>query len=69
MSVMLVALLVAGCGGDDDSSDAEDLSGTQWQATTIGSADALADAPATLALLEDGNIAGTAGCNNYNGVW
>lgn len=57
--------VVAGCGGDDESSSGPPLAGTAW--TLQSGVDAPADAVPTLTLTEDGQASGFGGCNSFGG--
>jgi heat shock protein HslJ len=65
---LLVALVaaIAGCGGDDEESDAPPLEGTEW--TLVDGVDAPDDSVPTLTLGDEG-ASGFGGCNNFNGAY
>jgi heat shock protein HslJ len=80
--VLALLALVAACGGDDDEQDAtatparsgSDLAGTAWVLSSYegrsgGTAEAVADAPATLSFRIAGTLDGTTGCNSFSGTY
>ena len=65
------ALLVAACGlvgsGDDNANGG--LAFTSWTVTSIAGTSTIAEAPPTMAFDPAGTVAGTDGCNQYNGTF
>jgi heat shock protein HslJ len=45
------------------------LAGTSWTLTSLGGQPPLAGSPITANFQEDGNVAGSAGCNRYNATY
>jgi heat shock protein HslJ len=61
---LVVALVLTACGGESTS-----LTGDEWILTTLEGAPLIAEAPITAAFTEEGQVAGTAGCNTYSGSY
>ena len=61
----LLAFVVGACAppGDDASGG---LVGTAWTVVSIGGTSTLAESPPTMAFREDGTVAGSDGCNQFN---
>ncbi len=58
------ALVLTACGGDGAS-----LTGSEWILTSLEGQPPIAEAPITAAFTDDGQVAGTAGCNTYSGSY
>lgn len=71
-SVLLMVLLSAACAPMNDGASASaaspSLEGTQWTVTSIAGQPAVAGSNVTLKF-DQGNISGSAGCNQYNGPY
>lgn len=68
-ALVLAALALAACGGDDEAGsavDASDLEGRTYVATTIDGA-ALVDGSSLMLTFADGRVAVTGGCNTSTG--
>jgi heat shock protein HslJ len=61
-AVIVIALLF---GSVVFAQSMDDLTGTQWQLSTLGGADVLEDTNITLVFDEDGRSGGSSGCNTY----
>jgi len=66
-SIILLAGLAAGCGGDGGG-DASDLENTQWQLVS-GQDITLSDDVVVSAAFTEGNVFGSSGCNQYRGPY
>ena len=64
LSAVLLAALLAGCGGQSGK-----LENTNWKLTTLDGRPALPDATPTALFESDGKLAGTTGCNQYSGTY
>jgi heat shock protein HslJ len=79
LAVPLVLIALAACGAPGGSAATPSpsaspagsrdvaLPGTSWTVTTIGGTAAIADAKPTMAFGVDGQVGGSAGCNQYSG--
>lgn len=61
----LMVLVVGACAPGDDNANGG-LVGTAWTVASIGGTSTLAEAPPTMTFHEDGTVAGTDGCNQFN---
>lgn len=61
----LLALVVSACAPPDDNASGG-LVGTAWTVVSIGGTFTLAESPPTMAFREDGTVAGSDGCNQFN---
>lgn len=68
-ALVLLALLLAACAGATPPATAADpnLTGSDWQLTSINDVPAVEQAPATLSFGDPNIIAGSTGCNIYTG--
>lgn len=63
---LVVVLAVTGCMSSDESDDIED---TAWELATLDGTAALEDVTATLEFASEGELVGSASCNNFFGTW
>lgn len=61
----LLILVVGACAPPDDNANGG-LVGTAWTVVSIGGTSTLAASPPTMAFREDGTVAGSDGCNQFN---
>jgi heat shock protein HslJ len=66
LTALLLAVTLTACG---DSSGSGSLTDTDWTLETLGGAEALDDAQATMHLADNDELSGSASCNRYVGTW
>src|SRR4030095_2108881 len=66
--VVLVFLTLAGCSSSQSPSGGT-LTGQVWALTDLGSKAPLQDTGITIQFNTDGTVAGSSGCNQYNGTY
>lgn len=77
VSVLCMSLLILGCSDDQpalepDTNEAGsilNLENTTWRVLSIDGADVLEQGAPNIILNEDGQLAGSTGCNNFFGRW
>lgn len=66
---VLASLALAACKEDVPAVDLASLMGekVEWRVTEVGGAPVPAEVAVTMALMQEGMVSGTSGCNRYNG--